>query len=133
VSQENVEIVCGSYEALNRRDFDAWLDFFHADVEVHDLPTVPDAPVIRGRDELRSWIEAQSEVWTDDSYYELGDFTTSGDFLIVAVRAHAWGRGSGAPAHFSFFQVIEMRDGKVQRAWAYFDKADALEAAGLTE
>jgi ketosteroid isomerase-like protein len=53
--------------------------------------------------------------------------------VIVAVRAHAWGRGSRAPAGFSFFQVLEMREGKIQRAWAYFDKDQALEAAGMSE
>jgi ketosteroid isomerase-like protein len=29
MSEENVEIVRRGYEALNRRDFDAWLEFFH--------------------------------------------------------------------------------------------------------
>jgi hypothetical protein len=32
-----------------------------------------------------------------------------------------------------FFQVFEMRDGRVQRTWAFFDEAEALEAAGLRE
>jgi ketosteroid isomerase-like protein len=133
MSEENVEIVRRSVEALNRRDFDAWLEFFHPDAEVHDLPTVPDVPVMHGRDELRKWVETQAKVWTDESYYELEEFTASGDFVIVAVRAHAWGRGSRAPAGFSFFQVLEMREGKIQRAWAYFDEEQALEAAGLSE
>jgi ketosteroid isomerase-like protein len=133
MSEENVEIVRHGYEALNRRDFDAWLEFFHPDIEAHDLPTVPDAPVMRGHHELRKWVEAQADVWTAESYYELEEFTASGDFVIVSVRAHAWGRGSRAPAEFKFFQVLEMREGKVQRAWAYFDEAEALEAAGLSE
>jgi ketosteroid isomerase-like protein len=49
------------------------------------------------------------------------EFTAAGNFVLVAVRAHAWGRGSGAPVEVSFFWVFEMRDGKVQRSWAYFD------------
>ena len=78
-------------------------------------------------------MEAQATVWTDESYYELEEFTTSGNFVIVVVHAHAWGRGSRAPAGFNFYQVLEMREGKVQRAWAYFEEDQALEAAGLRE
>ena len=48
---------------------------------------------------------------------------------IVAVRAHGSGRGSGVPIEISFFTVFEMRDGKVQRLWSYFDEEKALEAA----
>jgi ketosteroid isomerase-like protein len=133
MSEENVETLRRGYEALNRRDIDAWLEDFHADVEAHDLPTIPDAPVRRGHEDLRKWAEMMGDIWTQESYYELEEFTAAGDFVVVAVRAHAWGRGSGAPIEVSFFQVFEMRDGKVQRSWAYFDEAQALEAAGLSE
>jgi ketosteroid isomerase-like protein len=133
MSQENVEIIRRGYEALNRRDVDTWLNGFHADAEVHDLPTIPDAPVYRGHYALRNWVEMIRDVWTEESYYELEKLTAAGDFVLVAVRAHAWGRGSGVPIEVSFFQVFEMRDRKVQRAWAYFDEDEALEAAGLRE
>jgi ketosteroid isomerase-like protein len=131
--EENIEAVRRGYEALNRRDIDAWLEGFHADVETHDLPTIPDAPVRRGHDDLRKWVEMMGDVWTEESHYEPEEFTAAGDFVLVAVRAHAWGRGSGAPVELSFFQVFEMHDGKVQRCWAYFDEEQALEAAGLRE
>ena len=73
------------------------------------------------------------DVWSEESYYEPERFTTAGDFVIVAVRAHGSGRGSGVPIEISFFTVFEMRDGKVQRLWSYFDEEKALEAAGLRE
>jgi len=132
MSRENVELVRRGIESLNRRDVDAWLEGFHTDVEAHDLPTIPDAPVRRGHDALRKWLEMMGDTWTDQSYYEPLEFTAAGDFVLVAVRAHAWGRGSGAPVEVSFFWVFEMRDAKVQRSWAYFDKDEALEAAGLS-
>jgi ketosteroid isomerase-like protein len=133
MSEENVEIVRHGYEAVNRRDIDTWLEGFQADVEIRDLPTIPDAQVRRGHDDLRKWVEMMRDVWTEESYYEPQEFTDAGDFVIVAVRAHAWGRGSGAPVEIDFFQVFEMREGKVQRAWGFFDKAEALAAAGLSE
>ena len=133
MSQENVEIVRRGIEALNRRDIDAWLEGFQPDVETHDLPTIPDAPVRRGHEDLRRWVEMMGDTWEEKSYYEPEEFTAAGDFVLVAVRAHAWGRGSGAPVEVSFFWVFEMRDGKVQRSWACFDEEEALEAAGLSE
>ena len=118
MSQESVEVVRRGYEALNRRDIDAWTEGFHPDVEAHDLPTIPDDPVYRGHDYLRKWVSMMMDVWAEGSYYEVERLTAAGDFVIAAVRAHASGRGSGAPVELSFFQVFEMRDGKVQRSWA---------------
>ena len=129
-----MEVARRTYEALNRRDIDAWLELFHADVEAHELPTIPDAaPVYRGHDDLRKWFEMMENVWTEESHYEPEEFTAAGEFVLVAVRALARGRGSGAPVEVSFFQVFEMRDGKVQRLWNYSDEQEALEAAGLSE
>jgi ketosteroid isomerase-like protein len=133
MTQENVEMVRGGFEALNRRDIDAWIDSFHADVEVHDLPTIPDAPVYRSHDDLRNWVETMFEVWTEDSYYELVELLPEGDFVIATVRAHAKGRGSGVPIELTFFQVFEIDEGKVRRAWAFFEKDEAQQAAGLRE
>ncbi|MGA6947369.1 MAG: nuclear transport factor 2 family protein, partial [Solirubrobacterales bacterium] len=103
MSQENVEIVRRGIEALNRRDIDAWLEGFQPDVEAHDLPTIPDAPVRRGHDDLRRWVEMMGDTWEEKSYYEPEEFTAADNFVLVAVRAHAWGRGSGAPVEVSFF------------------------------
>ena len=133
MTQENVEMVRGGFEALNRRDIDVWIDGFHGDVEVHDLPTIPDAPVYRSHDDLRNWVETMFEVWTEDSYYELVELLPEGDFVIATVRAHAKGRGSGVPIELTFFQVFEIDEGKVRRAWAFFEKDEAQQAAGLRE
>jgi hypothetical protein len=78
MSHENVEIIRRGYEALNRRDVDTWLNGFHADAEVHDLPTIPDAPVYRGHYALRNWVEMIRDVWTEESYYELEKLTAGG-------------------------------------------------------
>ncbi len=131
MSQENVEIVRGVYEALKRRDIDAWIHGFHEDVEVHDLPTIPDAPIYRGHGDLRNWVEMMFDVWAEDSYYEPVELQPEGDFVIATIRAHARGRGSGVPVELTFFQVFEMDAGRVRRAWAFFERNEALQAAGL--
>ena len=40
---------------------------------------------------------------------------------------------SDVPIDVPLFQVFEMRDGRIQRGTAYLDKAEALEAVGLSE
>jgi ketosteroid isomerase-like protein len=140
MSQENVEIVRGAYEALNRvlrsgapRDVDAWLEAFHADVEVFDMPMFPDAQVRRGHDDMRRWIETMLDVFSPGGRWEPEQVTAPGDFVLVSVRGHGSGRGSAAPVEARFFQVFEMRDRKIQRVWSDPDEEQALEAAGLSE
>jgi hypothetical protein len=59
VSGENVELVLRGYKILNRGDVDEFVtEFVHPDYEFHTGVRVPSIPsVVRGRDELRAWIE----------------------------------------------------------------------------
>ena len=50
---------------------------------------------------------------------------------VVAMRGQ--GMGSGVPLDASAFWVHELRDGKLSRMRAFTAKAQALEAAGLSE
>ena len=62
MSQENVELIRAGYDALNRRDHEAWISTLCPDIELHELPTNPDSSVFRGHDEARKWIESVFEV-----------------------------------------------------------------------
>ena len=132
MSQENVQIVRQGYELLESRDIEAWIGLFDADVEAHDLAGIPDEPIRRGHDALREWVAMMEEIWVDPRY-EPEEFIEAGGFIVVAVRATARGRGSGVPLDIPIFQVFEVQGGKIRRLWAYRDRAEALEAAGLRE
>jgi ketosteroid isomerase-like protein len=56
MSQENVELVQRQYEAFNRQDFEAWLDFFDPEVEFRESALTPDAATYHGHDGVRSWL-----------------------------------------------------------------------------
>ena len=62
------------------------------------------------------------------------EFIDSGDNLVIAVIAMR-GRGvaSGAPLDSEAVWVDELRDGQLARCRAFTTKAQALEAAGLSE
>ena len=58
----------------------------------------------------------------------------NGALVVVAVIAmHGRGKGSGAPFDLLPYFVYEVRDGRIVRDRAFTSKAQALEAAGLSE
>jgi ketosteroid isomerase-like protein len=130
MSRENVEFARRAYGAFNTRDISGWLAMHSADVELHDLPTIPGAAVHRGHAEMRRWADELIET-AEDLRFEPQRFIEAGEFVLVAVRASATGRGSGAPVQMSFFHVFELSDGKIRRLLSYIEEADALQAVGL--
>jgi|SRR5215211_1698897 len=132
MSRENVEALWRGYEAFNRRDIDAWLEGFHPDAEMHDLSSIPDAPVRRGHAALREWVSMMDEIWVGGRY-EPEDFIDAGQSVVVAVRGTGRGRGSEIPMDVEMFHLFEIEDGKVRRLAAYLDRNEALQAAGLRE
>ena len=132
MSQENVDTIRRGYADLNRRDVEAWLDAFHANAEMHDLAGGPEAPPRQGHEALRAWVETVDSLW-EDGRYEPHEFIDAGDFVVVAVRIRGRRRDTRVTIDVPMFQVFEMREGKIQRGSAYLDKAEALEAVGLSE
>jgi ketosteroid isomerase-like protein len=146
MSQENVDIVRGWYEVVNR-----WLESYWAnpggpigetpgtdgvfdrmtpDAE-WDWPLTPET--FRGRDQLlgavSDWIETV-DAWR----LEIEDVIDgSNDRVVAVVRVVARGRGSGAPVYQRVFSVITIRDRKVAQLHDFSERAEALEAAGLSE
>ena len=94
---------------------------------------IPDAgaTVFRGpagvREFFRRWIGPFDE-WG----YDVGEVIDAGDSVLV--RIHQWGRGrgSGATVESRFWQVLTLCDGKVVRVTHHSDRAQALEAVGLS-
>ena len=108
MSQENVEIVRAAFEAWNRNDFDAWIQYFDPEVQWSAL-----LEEFRGHAGIRqAWqsfkVDLQLKARFDD-IRDLGE---------VGVRAAT---------------VLHLRDGKVTRLVVYWDRDRALEALGLSE
>jgi ketosteroid isomerase-like protein len=146
MSQEHVEVVRATWETANSPDFDvdadldAWLDrFFDPEIEWHDVPTLPEARVHRGRDALRRHILDYMEAWTE-SYFDIEDIQAVGDAVVVRGRYGGVGRRSGAevaagaavsgPASGG---VYDLRAGRILRVQQFVTHAEALEAVGLSE
>ena len=146
MSQQNVEVVRGYYEALNRFLRSYWSDpeqpleqtpgveevFDHLDPEAEwDWLFSPETP--RGREQLlqaaEDWLETVSDWHVEVE--ELIDGTR--DRVLLIGRVMAEGKGSGTPIDQPLFTVVTVRDGKVARIEDHTERAKGLEAAGLRE
>ena len=132
MSQENVEILRTSIEALNRGDWDASLEHLAADFELDFSRAMgPGRGVYEGRDQLRRFLTEIVEGW-ESIRFEPHEFIEAGDLVLVPSTQHVKGR-DGIELSASPTMVWTIRDGAIVRAVMYQEREDALEAVGLSE
>jgi ketosteroid isomerase-like protein len=132
MSEENVELARRALEALDRRDLSSWLGFCDEDLEVVPTRDWPE-PGVRGAEAAFNWyvqiFDALQPFRTADT-----EFIHAGaDKVLLQYRTDLRGRGSGAEVEWRRWCVVTMRNGKALRNEWFTDRAEALEAAGLSE
>lgn len=139
MSQENLEVVrrviVATQKAFATDDFAA---AFPAGAFAVDFEWVVPTPfegksVWTGVEECIEYLRVWAEQFDDWSYEVLRVIDAGNGRVVVLARQSAKGKGSGAPVEAYNGIVYELRDGCIVRAWNYFDHAEALEAAGLSE
>jgi ketosteroid isomerase-like protein len=138
MSEENVEIVRRVYEAAARRDAATVLALYDPEVELDTsrLGAVglvgPGGGVYRGHDGLRSFFREWHEAWGSIDYdYE--ELIEAGERVISVVTRHARGRASGVEVDWPLALLWTLREGQVVRVVWFGTRAEALEAAGVSE
>ena len=129
MSQENVEIVKKAYRRLGERGVDSFLDFIHEDVEY--LP-VEESGAVHGHEALRRYFVRWMEPW-EEFHVRPTEFRESNEDVFIAFAMNGRGRGSGVEVAREGFRIWHFRDGRGARIEEYVDRAEALEAAGLSE
>jgi len=132
MSRENVEVVRRSQDAWNRRDLTTWLASFRSDAEIDwSRSRGPLKGVYRGHDEHQVFWDA---FWStfEDVQVEMHGFTEVGSEVVVSNTAHVRGRqGIEVTARSTFVWSVE--NGQISRFRMFQERAEALEAAGLSE
>ena len=131
MSRENVEAMRASIEAFNRRDIEGWVRFAAPDFEWRDMMQVPDADPSMGDDALRRWMDDFLAIW-EEFHVEIEELIDAGDKVVALTHVDGLGKSSGLALDGDFFYVTTFRDGKMVRTEAYPERAEALQAAGLT-
>jgi ketosteroid isomerase-like protein len=133
MSQGNVEIVKRVIDDYNRRDLDAYDQFFTPDFELFPaLRGAVEGGSYRGREGIERVFDATRDTW-EDFRLIAHEFRDLGDRVLVVGRVEGRGRGSGIPVDAPTDTIFDFRDGKVSHVRAYLDHGEALRAAGLAE
>ena len=133
MSQDNVEIIRGTYTAWLAGDFAAALATLDEDIEVHPDPEaawVGIGDVYRGHDGIRSYLRLVYEVF-EEYRPEVEQLIDAGDRVLTLAIEHGRGRGSGAEVKAQkTAHVWTLRDGRAVRLDLYLDRDRAVKAVG---
>ena len=129
MSQENVEATRRMWDRFLAGDIPGTLAFFDEEIEVHDIPGLPDAMVYRGHQGYLDQITKFSEAFSDITYEPL-EFIDRGDKVVSVIRATGLARTGGLEAEATYAQLETWRDGKVVRIQYFTDRTEALQVAG---
>jgi uncharacterized protein len=136
MSEENVEIVRRVFDAVTRRDTETVLALYDPEVEWDvsrsAFGKLLGQGVYRGHDGLRTFFRQWYEAWEKppDNYDELID---AGDQVVSVVTERGRGRASGIELELTQYGVWTVREGTIVRGVWFAERAQALEAAGLSE
>jgi ketosteroid isomerase-like protein len=141
MSQENVEIV--------RRWLDAWVGWFNStrdsdrlevlaaefmaeNVTYEEDPVWPDAGSYDGLDAVvRRFAEYIDLVHVER--VEPGEVIEAGDLVVAEVRIAMLGADAGQAVEFLWTYTLAVEDDRIVHFRAWYDRDQALEAAGLRE
>jgi ketosteroid isomerase-like protein len=137
MSLENVEAVRAIYERWSEGDFRASVELFDPNVVLvlrpEFGPDSPDAVPYLGPEAIAAYTRASLlETWTEFKM-EAEELLVAGDTVLVAVCQHGVGRVSGVPTEARYFTLWSFRGRKVIHIESFPERAEALEAAGLSE
>ncbi|MDQ3102366.1 MAG: nuclear transport factor 2 family protein [Actinomycetota bacterium] len=130
MSQDNVEIVrrAFAYEMCRVGD--------RAEAEAIFDPRVVMNPSDEGPSYGFEAMRADYERWAS-AFEELSvtieEIIDAGDQVLVVAHHEGRGRSSGVKVDTRFYEVYTVCEGKVSRVDEFTERADALEAAGLSE
>ena len=136
MSQENVELVRGIYEAVARRDdvrpFEVYAEDIVWDISNQHAAGLMPKQVYQGHEGVRQfWREGVSVFGEID--FAVEELMDAGDQVLAVIYERRIGRASGVPVGAAHVALWTIADGKVIRLQTFDSREQALEAAGLTE
>jgi ketosteroid isomerase-like protein len=125
---ENIDVVRGTVDAINRADFDAVVAAMTDDFELDFSNSRGPMSGMYGREQLRGFLSAFFEAWESVVFepVELIDFPDDRVLQVGHVRTQ--GQESGAAVGARGATVWRIRDGKVATVKLFQSKEEALEA-----
>ena len=133
MSEENVDLMRRAVDAYNRGDLDGAVADVAPEVEFFPSGALPGwTEKLHGPDEYKGFLGWVAEEFSDP-HAEATEIRDAGDQLLLELTLSGRGRLSGVQASWTLWHVWTMKDGKFVQGRAFSSKAEALEAAGLSE
>ena len=132
MSHQNVEIVQGAYEALNRGDLAAVLEKIDPDFEWWQRNDAPEDDLSRGPEGFKAQWESIVDV-LGEFRQEPKEFIDAGDYVVVPVMQVGRGRASGASIEQHEVHAFRLRNGMWVELREYHDKDEAVKAVSLAD
>ena len=129
---ENVAVMRAAMEAFNRRDGEAFGAHLSRDAEIVPVRAALEGTVYRGPDAAAQYCAAVDESW-ENLRWEIEEIRDGGSWVLALGRIRGGGRGSGAAIDVRAGWVARFREGLVTSFHTYADRAEALQAVGLSE
>ena len=123
-----MEIVREAWNAYSRGDYDR-VEGFH---DPHIVVITLEDGVVYGNDAVLANYKRWNEAW-EVAETTLEAVIGRGDRVFLTARFQGRGRASGIEIDTHLYEVYTLRDGKVLRIDEYEHRAQALEAAGLSQ
>ena len=131
MSEENVEVVRRHIDAYLSGDNEVALDAYDPEVEF-DVSIRPEGRVYRGRAGVIEAVRTWEGTWRGYRV-EIEEIIDAGEKVVVVDRQSGRGRESGTKFEQQTAWVYTLRNGKITRVVWFPTRAEALEAAGLSE
>ena len=133
MSQENVEVVQRGIETWNQRDLTTWLALFSSDAEIDwTRARGPLKGVYRGPGEIETLWNEFFFMFEEAQIETTHGFTDAGSEVVVSNTSHFRGR-QGVEVSASSTWVFTVKNGQFTRLRLFQERAEALDAAGLSE
>jgi hypothetical protein len=127
--EENLAAVRAAVEAFQRGDVETMLTFMHPDIEVFSTPELANPTQGRGHDAWLRWGWEWLEAW-ETFEIEAESIEPVGEHhVILDMRQHGRGKGSGVEVELRVFYMFELHDGLATRYHLYPNREQALAAA----
>jgi ketosteroid isomerase-like protein len=133
MSDQDVDVVRAMYERRERGDLSV-AEFVDPEIEFVRIGSeLPDfAGEWHGLEGLKKATVEYLNVW-EDYRFEVERFVDLGDRVLVLEVQTARGRRSGAVTSQEVGTLLTLRDGKIVRWEYYWNRGEALQAAGVSE
>ena len=132
MSRENVEIVREAGRLYEAADWDGFGALSTERAGVWPPDGWPEPGPHFGRVAVVQEFRRIHEPW-ETNRVVVGDPTGRDDRLVVQVRWSVEGESSGAPVETTMFVAVLFENGQIAEWRSYWNRAEALEAAGLSE